>query len=96
MAADEVHRQLSPNAQLIFGCSLDTSLSDEVRVLVIATGLSETEPEEENENTAAVSAKATKAPAPEKTGPREDSEKPVDDLSIPALLREKKQQRHKP
>ena len=39
LAVDTVRAQVAPNAKLIFGTAYDASLHDQIRVTVLATGV---------------------------------------------------------
>lgn len=80
-AASVVHEVIDPDANLIFGTSIDESMKDEIKITVIATGFDQ----EKNEQILT-----------QKNKPREDSIKIISeinneldesDLAIPAFLR---------
>lgn len=81
-AAEVVAEAASPDANIIFGAVIDDSLSDQIRVTVIATGFDGKRKQETMEFAAAEEAPEEAVPAIPKFEPLSE-----DDLDIPAFLK---------
>ena len=74
-AAELMTRSVDPNAQIIFGAAIDSDLTDEIKITLIATRF------DEQKTKKVIEAKTTK--------PSQSSDKELDELEIPAFLRKK-------
>jgi cell division protein FtsZ len=82
-AATSIAEHCAPDANVIFGATLDDSLGDEMRVTVIAAGFGG---DAERASVRAPSVDVS-APRPEGTAPDRDDSDGLDDLEIPDFLR---------
>ena len=86
-AADIIRQSVDPEANIIFGAGIDDSMSDEIKITVIATGFEDSPIKNRstmNQKTGIFGAKKDSEPEEQKR-----REVPVEDLDIPIFLRKR-------
>lgn len=86
-AADIIRQSVDPEANIIFGAGIDESMSDEIKITVIATGFEESP----IKNKSTMSQKTGIFGAKKDSEPEEQRKRevPVEDLDIPIFLRKR-------